>query len=323
MGLWKSGLPLAALLFLLLTGLTFPEIVRGNEVVSEEDDPEAEADSLYIENKWDYVENSMEVLGGIPENAAGRLGEIREAGKLTVATEPFYAPQEFIDPSLPEKEQIVGADIELAKLIALRMGVELEIVPLEFSDVLNSISDGKYDLAISGLAYTPSRAGMMELSKGYHYSDEEVVNGLIIREEDKEIIRDTGDLADKNLVSQSNSLQEMLMAQNVTDYRQFARVPSIQDVYDALSEGRADAAVVDFEITRTYIQAHPDCGLYLVPGTGFKMEEQFEGDRVAGKKGEIQLMYFVNGVIDEVLADGLYEEWFQEYSGYASRLGVS
>lgn len=42
--------------------------------------------------------------------------------------------------------------------IADKLGVELKIVPLEFAAVLSSVTEGKYDLAISALAYTP-RAG--------------------------------------------------------------------------------------------------------------------------------------------------------------------
>ena len=39
------------------------------------------------------------------------------------------------------------------------------------------------------------------------------------------------------------------------------------------------------------------------------------------KKGELQLMYFVNGVIDEVL-DGLYEKWVGEAQQRADELGL-
>ena len=52
------------------------------------------------------------------------------------------------------------------------------------------------------------------------------------------------------------------------------------------------------------------------------MQEEFKGDRVAAPKGEIQLICFVNGVIDELLESGQYESWFTEYSRRASDLGL-
>ena len=120
---------------------------------------------------------------GISDAATGRLAEIKKRGVLTVATEPYWVPCEFIDPSLSGDAQYVGSDIELAKYIAKKMNVALEIVPLEFTAVLSSIPEGKYDLAISALAYTPERAEAMELSKGYYFTDDDEGYGILTTEE--------------------------------------------------------------------------------------------------------------------------------------------
>ena len=279
-------------------------------------------EELYHENKWNYVEDSMDISGGIPDTAGGRLARIRDHGKLVVCTEPYFAPQEFIDPDLSGQDQYAGADMALARLIADRMGVELEIVPLDFTDVLSSIGPGQYDLAISALSYTPGRASAMELSKGYHFSSEGAEVGLIIREEDADSLTQLPDIAGKNITAQAGSLQELLAAQNIKDYRQFKRLGSIQAVYDEVSGGRADAACVDIESAKLYIRNNPDCHLTLMDGVAFQLEEQFEGDRIAGPKDELELMYFVNGVIDEVLASGEYEKWFEEASERAAELGL-
>ena len=47
-----------------------------------------------------------------------------------------------------------------------------------------------------------------------------------------------------------------------------------------------------------------------------------EGDRIAAKKGQIQLLYFVNAVIDEVVESGQYMEWYREADAYAQSLGL-
>ena len=285
-------------------------------------DPSADPGTLYIENEWGFVEESMDVSHGIPEGAQGRLERIKSIGKLTVATEPYYAPQEFIDPTREGQEQYVGADMELARLIAERMGVELEIVPLDFSEVLAGTAEGKYDLAISGLAYTPERASSMELSKGYHFSDEGSGTGVLIRLNEFWKFRSVDDFKEKNIAAQSGSLQEMLMVEHVPRYHQFRRYNSIQEVYDAVQNGDVDAGAVDIETAKLYVAANPGCGLALTDSIVFGMEDQFQGDRIAGPPGEIELMYFVNGVIDEVLESGTYKDWFKEYTDYAARLGL-
>ena len=254
----------------------------------------ADGENIYVENEYNYVDESMDISGGIPENVKGGLERIRTAGVLRVATEPYYAPQEFIDPSLTGQAQYVGSDMELAKLIAVRMGVELEVVPMDFTEVLYAVAEGECDLAISGLAFTPARASQVELSKGYYFSQETTGGCIVIRTEDAETIMALEDLAVRKIVAQSGSLQEALAAERITDYEEFRRLSTITEVYQALLDGRADAAVVDFENVDGYIANNPDCGLMVVPGISLSLDKLFMGDRIAGKKGDLPLMYFIN-----------------------------
>lgn len=80
----------------------------------------------------------------------------------------------------------------------------------EFSAVLTGVTEGKYDLAISALAYTPARAEAMEMSKGYRFDEDNANNfGLMIRSGDLDTIKSADDLTDKIVVCQSGSLQEL------------------------------------------------------------------------------------------------------------------
>lgn len=283
---------------------------------------EEQEEPLYVENEWNYVDQSMDATQGIPEDAVGVMERIQRTGVLRVATEPYFPPQEFIDPNLTGQESYVGADMEMARLIATRMGVALEIVPMEFTEVLDAVADGTCDLAISGLAFTPARAAMVELSKGYHYTENNAGSGLLIRASDAEKITSAEDLNGLNLVAQSGSLQESIVAEHIRNYHEFKRMSSILECYTAVQRGRADAAAVDIENALSYIENNPDCGLALVPGVRMIQEEQYDGDRVAAKKGELQLIYFVNSVIDELLASNQYAQWFEEYQAYAAKLGM-
>ena len=272
----------------------------------------------YIENEWNYVDGSMDVSKGIPEDASGRLAMIRDSGKLTVATEPYYPPQEFIDETQTGQARFIGADMELARLIARRMGVELEIVPLEFTEVLSQVANGKYDLAISALSFTSARAAVLEMSKGYYFTNEPASTGILIREKDADVIRGVDDLAERDLAAQSGSLQETMAVESIAFYRMFRRLSSVNAVYAAVENGNVDAGIVDLKNAHAYIENHPGCGLTIVPDVYFSLQPQYQGDRIAAEKGEIELMYFVNGVIDEVLESGQYDKWFDEFAEYAA-----
>ncbi len=279
-------------------------------------------EEAYVENDWNYVEGSMDISGGIPVNAIGVLESILISGKLRVATEPYFPPQEFIDPTKSGQEAFVGPDMELARLIAKRMGVTLEIVPMDFSEVLTSVTEGQCDLAISALAYMPSRAMTVELSKGYFFSDEDSGNGVLIRTKDQDIYHRVEDFSMAVIGAQSASLQEYIAAENILNYKEFIRLNSTQDVYEALRSGKVDCAVVDVKTAETYIANESDGSVMLVPDIRFSLDEHFKGDRIAAKKGQIQLLYFVNAVIDEVVESGQYMEWYREADEFAQSLGL-
>ena len=268
-----------------------------------------------------FVVSSLSACGS-SKKENNRLNEIKERGYITVVMEPYFAPNEFIDSSKSGDDQYVGSDVEFAKYIANKLGVDLQIVPLEFGAVLSSIVEGKYDLAISALAYTPERAENMELSKGYYFSDEDEGFGLVIREADKDKIKSIDDLADKIVMAQSGSIQESLINQNIEKYAEFKRLSSTPDCYMALSEGKSDCVCCAISHVELYIEANPDCGLYVMPNVKFETPEEFDGTRCGAPKGEKDLIEFVNGCIDELLASGQYAAWVEEYKEYAAKLGV-
>lgn len=251
-----------------------------------------------------------------------RLDEIKERGVLQVATEPYFAPNEFIDPTKEGDERYVGADIELARAIADEIGVELEIVPLEFSAVLASVTSGKYDLAISALAWTPLRGEQMEMSIGYHF-DEESLYTVLVREEDAANYNSIEDLKGKKVVCQSGSLQEQLIkdAMDVSELDELLYVSATTDGYLMVSEGKADACVCASANGALYAEANG--GLAILPDTiNFPVSDEYAGERVGAPKGETELIEVVNGVIEELNESGQYNEWYDEYAEYAGTLGI-
>ena len=256
---------------------------------------------------------------GLPAKDTNRLEEILERGYIEVATEPYFAPNEFIDPSKEGEDRYVGSDIELAQYIADQLGVELRIVPLEFSAVLSSVTEGKYDLAISALAYTPERAEAMNMSKGYYF-DETEGYGLLVRTEDADRYPDAASLADAVLVVQSGSLQEVMVNSQAPACKELKRVSSTTDGFLMVQEGKADAAAAYLATARLYAEANP--GVTAAEGFRFVQDETTQGTRVGIPKGEEELTEKINEIIDELTESGLYEQWYQEYSDYAASLGI-
>ena len=253
---------------------------------------------------------------------SNRLEDIINRGYIEVVTEPYFAPNEFIDPTKSGSEQYVGSDIELAKYIADKLGVELKIIPLEFAAVLSSITEGKYDLAISALAYTPARAEAMIMSKGYYFSEDSPGYGLLIRKEDEDSIRNAEDLADKTVVAQSGSLQELFANEQIPEYKELKRVSATTDGILMVEEKKADSCVVAISMAQLYIDANPGSGLSIVENFEFKVDKSLSGTRIGIPLGEDELAEKINEIIDEVVKSGQYEQWYKEYTEYAKKLGL-
>lgn len=245
------------------------------------------------------------------------LAEIKEQGYIELCTEPYFAPYEFIDPTKSGDEQYVGMDIEIAQHIADKIGVELRVVPLDFTAVLAGIADGKYDMAISAIAYSPARAEAMNLSDVYQSSGG---YGFMVRTEDKDKYNSIEDLKDAVVITQSGSVQESLYNENVTECKEFKLVANMTDGYLAVAENKADVCICSIESAQLYADAN---GGLVIPEFRFEVDPNMNGTVVAlPPQGSDSLMEVVNEAIAELNEQGQIQAWNDEYSAYASELGI-
>ena len=262
---------------------------------------------------------SCAACGGSSKAKDDLLAEIKAQGYIELCTEPYFAPYEFVDPSKTGDDQYVGVDIEIAKYIAEKIGVELRIVPLDFTAVLAGIADGKYDMAISAIAYSPSRAEAMRLSNVYKPNSGGY--GFIIRTEDVDKYTSVENLKDAVVITQSGSVQESLYNQNVKACKEFKLVANMTDGYLAVAEGKADVCICSTESAQLYAEAN---GGLAIPDFRFEVDPNMNGTVVAMPlKDSESLLEVVNEAIAELNAQGKIDQWNEEYTAYAAQLGIS
>ena len=262
---------------------------------------------------------SCAACGGSSKAKDDLLEEIKAQGYIELCTEPYFAPFEFVDPSKTGDDQYVGVDIEIAKYIAEKIGVELRIVPLDFTAVLAGIADGKYDMAISAIAYSPSRAEAMRLSNVYKPNSGGY--GFLTRTEDVDKYGSVEDLKDAVVITQSGSVQESLYNQNVKACKEFKLVANMTDGYLAVAEGKADVCICSTESAQLYAEAN---GGLAIPDFRFEVDPNMNGTVVAMPlKDSESLLEVVNEAIAELNAQGKIDQWNEEYTAYAAQLGIS
>lgn len=250
------------------------------------------------------------------EAAAGqtRLDKILAEGKITNVCEPYFAPYEFIDNTKSGQDQFRGADMELARYIAKDLGVELEIVPLEWSAVLTGVTEGKYDMACAGLGYTEERAKTMNLSDIYQQGSKQ---GLLIRAEDADKYKTFDDFKGKKVGFQSGTIQETLATQQLPE-SELVTYDLINNAVLALDAGKVDAVSVAIPNGEMFAKSNPKLAVF----EGQYFERGKNGNCIGLPKGETALRDRINAIIAEVTEKGLYQQWLDEAVTEAKALGL-
>ena len=257
--------------------------------------------------------------GSKKDEGNDRLAQIKEKGYIELCTEPYFAPFEYVDPTKTGDDQYQGMDMEVAKYIADKIGVDLKITALDFTAVLAGVADGKYDFAISAIAYSPERAEAMRLSDVYYATN--TGYGFIVRSEDVGKYTDIDSLKDAVVITQSGSVQEALYTQYVNGAcKEFKLVANMTDGYLAVSEGKADVCICSTASASLYAQAN---GGLDIPDFRFEVDPNMNGVCVAmPTEGTESLAELINQCIAELNESGKPEEWYSQYEAAAAELGI-
>lgn len=92
---------------------------------------------------------------GVDESARALLpASIRDAGVLTIASDPTYPPFEYYD---TDNKSMIGWDVDMGDALGAVLGLTVEHVPATFDTILPGLQSGKYDLGMSTFSVTSER----------------------------------------------------------------------------------------------------------------------------------------------------------------------
>jgi polar amino acid transport system substrate-binding protein len=86
------------------------------------------------------------------DTGTGTLGRVQRAGKIIIATDALYPPNEF-----KQGDRIVGFDVDLGTAIARELGVKAVFQDVKFDTILQALEEGKYDISLSSFTDTRER----------------------------------------------------------------------------------------------------------------------------------------------------------------------
>jgi cystine transport system substrate-binding protein len=167
---------------------------------------------------------------------ADLLDTVKTKGVLRVALEGTYPPFNFRD---PKTGQLAGYDVDVAKLVASKLGVKPDFVTTEWTAILAGLGAGKYDAIVSQVGITPQRQQAFDFSQPYTYSAPQ----LIVRRNETATYKSLADLKGRKVgVGQGSVFEQQVRAVPGVELRSYPAAPeNLQD----LAFGRIDAALND------------------------------------------------------------------------------
>ncbi len=104
---------------------------------------------------------------GATEAMDDLLGEITSRGTIRISTDPNYAPQSFLD----EDGNFVGFDVDVAREIAKRLGVEVEFVTPDWDLITAGNWGDQWDMSVGSMTITTARERILDFaSPPYYYT---------------------------------------------------------------------------------------------------------------------------------------------------------
>jgi ABC-type amino acid transport substrate-binding protein len=97
----------------------------------------------------------------------GHLAAVCEAGVIVVSTDPAYPPQSFLNEETGEYE---GFDIDVAREIGTRLGVEVEFTDPTFDAVVAGNWGGRWDMSVGSVTVTTERMEVLDFTQAYYYT---------------------------------------------------------------------------------------------------------------------------------------------------------
>ncbi|MRX71503.1 transporter substrate-binding domain-containing protein [Bacillus lacus] len=238
------------------------------------------------------------------ENTAGNNDEalynqVKNDGVLRVGTEGTYPPFTFHD----ESGKLTGFDVEIAKEVAKRLGVEAEFSETQWDAMFAGLDSKRFDMIANQVGIREDRIEKYDFSDAYISSA-----AVLVTNKDNTEIQNFEDIDGKqsaqSLTSNYGTMAEELGAELVG-------VEGFNQAIELLVQGRVDTTINDKLSVLDYLNQKPNAPIQIVAES-----EDASESGLMFRKGSGKLVEEVNKALAEMKEDGTYasisEKWFGE-----------
>lgn len=211
-----------------------------------------------------------------------------------MGTNATFPPYEYKD-----GDDVVGIDAEIAQALADKLGLQLEIVDMDFDSLVASVQSGKIDMSLAGMTVTEERKQNVDFTDSYATG----VQVIIVKEDSD--IASADDLEGKLIGVQQGTTGHLYCSDdfgedNVIPYANGATA------VQALLQGKVDCVVIDQEPAKAFVEANE--GLKILE-TAYTTEDY----AAAVSKDNPALTAALNSALQELKDDGTIQGILDKY----------
>ena len=261
----------------------------------------------------------MIVLGMSVFSACSKKGDV-----LVMATNAAFPPYEYV-----EGNDFVGIDVEIAKAIAEKLGMELQIEDVEFGSIIGGVAEGKYDMGMAGLTVTEERKQSVNFSDTYATGIQVIIvnNGSSIASLDDIFVFDDEDNptalknTDIKVGVQQDTTGDIYSSDDITNWGfndvdedgtvktdRVVRYKTGAEAVEALKTNKVDMVIIDNEPAKSFVDANE--GIHILEGDN---EYAIEDYAICVSKDNKELLDKINQALKELKEDGTIDEIVNKY----------
>lgn len=230
-------------------------------------------------------------------------------GKLTMVTSPDMAPYEFYALDEAGKPTLAGFDIALAHYIADFLGLELEIIPMDFDGTITELGAKKADIGMAGYSPDPKREKQMSFSEIYYMGKQSFVTTKANAE--KFAVLEDVNKAEYKIGAQIGSIQAKLAHEYAAD-SDVIELSKLTDIIAEVLSGKLDGAFVEMLPAEAYAKNYEDLAVVM------EVPYDAAGNVIGVAKDNAPLLAAVNMAIKAAQEDGSLDQFIMEANEQAS-----
>ena len=229
---------------------------------------------------------------------------------LKVAMECGYAPYNWTQTTdangavkiSGSTEYAYGYDVMMAKLIAEKLGKDLEIVKLDWDSLVPAVQSGTVDCVIAGQSITSDRLQMVDFTTPYYYAS---IVCLVNEGSKYENAQGISDLKGAVCTSQQNTVWYDVCLPQIEDANILPAQESAPAMLVALSAGRVDLICTDMPTAQAALVAYPSFRLldFTESDDNFVVSQEEINIGISVSKNNPELTAAINEVLATLTVD--------------------